>query len=132
MNGIFDNATDTFMWVGGNHKTTNKSKADLSVSIVHNNNRPMIAMTFRNGIYKKITETDFILVAMPKKNRIYFKAGTSMNGLLLCKNKSTKIDSRYMRIYAEEDCKFFYDFVGDYELKHDDFNELYYIEKEVK
>lgn len=131
MNGIFDTKNDAFMWVGaGQHHRTIKSKADVSLHIVSNNKKDAIALTFRNGIHKLITETDYILVSMPKKNRIYFKQGTQMNGLLLGKNKGTLVDNRYSRFYAEEDVKFFLDFHGEYELKHDDFNELYYIEKE--
>lgn len=131
MNGIFDTKNDAFMWVGaGQHHRKVSSKADVSLHKVRNNDKDAIALTFRNGIHKLISETDYVLISMPKKNRIYFKQGTQMNGLLLGKNNGTKLDNRYSRFYSDEDVKFFLDFVGEYELKHDDFNELYYIEKE--
>lgn len=131
MNGIFDSAKDAFMWVGNTtHHNHRKSLADISLHKVTNNKKDVIAITFRNGVYKLITETDYILISYPKKNRIYFKAGTQLNGILLGKNNGTKKEHRYSRFYSEEDVKFFIDYTGEYELKYDDFNELYYIEKE--
>lgn len=93
--------------------------------------RPYVNFIFRNGVSKLFSDTDYVLFAK-FKNRIFFKAGDSNNGITLSKNKNASEDTRYARIQRANINEQFAVYAGDYELKYDEFYELYYIEREDK
>lgn len=115
-------------WVGRSISAPCKG-ADVSITVANNNpQRRCINFIFRNDTEKLISETGYI-VAAPYKNRVFFKEATSATGITLTKNKNSS-GSTYARISSEPDVPKFLDYAGNYQLKYDDFYELYYIEKE--
>mgnify|MGYP003297646411 CR=1 FL=1 len=112
-------------WIG---RTCNHgAKADVSVTIANQSeSRRCVNVTFRNSVNELVTQTDYMVVA-PFKNRLFFKSATDVNGLLLCKNANSP--NRYIRINRESDVESLTKFAGNYDLKYDEFYELYYIEK---
>lgn len=104
------------------------SKNDVTVTIYNNSKGRHIGITFRNDVFKIFaTDTDYFEYAI-YKNRIYFRPSDDKHGILLCKNNNTSDAIRYARVMTENFVKLFVPFVGDYELKHDDFYDLYYVE----
>lgn len=112
----------------------NDNHSDVSVTLVRksaDSGYTHVNFTFRNGIEKIITneETEYIQFCA-HKNRIFFRPAESTIGYKLYKaNSQTTSKNRYTKVPMFECAKAF---VGDYELKYDDFLELYYIEKEQK
>lgn len=118
-------------WIGTN-KHGHKATVDVSISISSSDaKRSFVGFIFRNESWKFFTDTDFFVVA-PYKNRLFFKAADKSNGIYLCKNNNTKTPTRYGRIQRDFINTSFAEYVGDYELKHDDFYDLYYIERNDK
>lgn len=112
-------AQDRFDWHGMTGKSKKKTASDVSINL-HKGEH--IGITFRNGADKKIGERLEVAVY---KNRVLFR--DSPNGVIM-QNKSGKIGKNvYARINdITEELR---PFIGDYELKYDDFYELYYVEK---
>ena len=129
MNGIFEGRSgQKFEWIeAGQHKAV--SNSDVTISFMKSRDN-LVNITFRNGVIYLISSTDYVKITKPLKNRIYFKQGYDKDGLLLNKNKNVTADNRYVRFQNDDLRKAFDEFGGDYELKYDNFNELYYIEKE--
>ncbi len=114
-------------WVG---RASRKGNADVSLTICHNSDtRECVSFTFRNSSYEFFTRTDYFKVGI-FKNRLFFTEAKDFDGLLLNKNKETTPNTRYARIASEKEINLFRPFEGAYELKYDEFYELYYIEKE--
>lgn len=128
-----DNEVMKLTWIG-THGRGGKKVCDVSVStglISNAVSRPYVSFIFRNGSWKFFTDTDFMLVAR-FKNRIFFKTGDKSDGILLSKNKNTTAETRYARVQRANVNEQFAIYDGDYELKYDEFYELYYIEREDK
>lgn len=117
-----------FNWVGRLVNNGGLRRKDVTVRITVKDEKAIYTgFTFRDGCYKLFTETEYIEVA-PYKNRLFFKQSDVKHGLLLATNKSCKQDNKYAKLQNEL-CGLFVEFEGDYELKYDDFYELYYIER---
>ncbi len=118
-------------WVGRAINSHSDKKIDVSITVANQSNttkKKCVNFTFRNGIEKLITDTEYILVA-PYKSRVFFKKATDVDGITLLKNKNSS-NSTYARISAENDVPKFEGYAGNYQLKYDEFYELYYVEKE--
>lgn len=127
--GIFTpNTSSSFNWVGAS-KTAQKSDKDISISRVSSSGKELVAITFRNHCSEILSDTEYLLLTEPIKNRIYFKSSNVHEGLLMASNKGSTNGNKYLRISRPEAAKPFFSMVGDYELKFDAFNDLYYIEK---
>lgn len=120
MRGLFDKEQilDSIEWQG-KKKKFNKGDSDVTITVGKDGR---YKFTFRNEIWKCITNTDYVVFA-PCKGRMFFKESDSRNGYKLCISGPTP--NRYMFTTIMGDT----DFIGDYELKYDDFLELYYIER---
>ena len=108
----------------GTDISINLSKKSTTGEFTHLN------FTFRNGIEKIIlsdVENESLQFCV-HKNRIYFRGADASVGYKLYK-ATAQCSNRYTKIPIFDNAKYF---VGDYELKYDDFLELYYIEKERK
>ncbi len=78
-------------------------------------------ITLRNDTWELISQTDYIEFAVCK-NRILFREAKDKGYKMV---KSGETPSRYV-FTSLKGCD---GFIGDYELKYDDFLELYYVEK---
>lgn len=110
----------------GSEKRVSKSKADISITITKSNR---MAFTFRNDTASKVSDTGYLAIC-PHKNRILFKAVDNRHGWAVSmkhKDDSKRLTYGYMQVPVESDAD--RAFEGDYELKYDDFLELYFIEK---
>lgn len=113
-------AQNRFDWHGMTGKAKKKTVADVSISLHKGGN---MGITFRNETDKLIGDRLEVAVY---KNRVLFRC--TPNGVVM-QNKTGKVVSKnvYARICCMEDE--LKPFIGDYELKYDDFYELYYVEK---
>lgn len=116
-------------WMGRQSKHS-VAKTDVSIAIyaskMRNEERNDINITFRNGL-GELFRTHYISVAI-WKNRLFFRATDKEEGIKLVQRNSEK--NHYARIGTEAFVKKLLVFEGDYELKYDDFYEMYYIENE--
>lgn len=126
-------AQDRFLWIG-NESVRRSSVSDVSINRIKggkskaNGNEYRFSFTFRNDCSKKLGDKgDKIEIAI-FKNRIMFRQ--SENGMTLS-GKSNKTSNRYMHFPITSLTEELTSFIGDYELKYDDFYEVYYVEKEV-
>lgn len=116
------------------HRATgdNDNHSDISVTFTRktvNSEYTHVNFTFRNSIEKIITgdETEYIQFCA-HKNRIFFRPAEAKVGYKLYKaNSKSTSNNRYVKVPIFECAKAF---VGDFDLKYDEFLELYYIEKE--
>lgn len=116
----------TLDWIG--RCSSSGLKSDVSVRVVHGHDcKKLINITFRNDCFKKFTNSEYCECAI-FKNRIFFRESDSTRGLLLNRNKATTDTTTYVRFQKTEYVNLYAQFVGDYELKYDEFYELYYIE----
>lgn len=104
------------------------SHKDVYIGIVKSNHKSGkgVSIAFRNLCHKKITDTGKIVIA-PMEKRIYLKGAGEKGYKLGINDKRTS--SAYASMPCWDKCD---DFVGDYDLKYDEFLGLYYIEKEDK
>lgn len=111
---------------------SNGSKSDVSISLGKKTKEAepsLLCVTFRNEVEKLIFDEscEYIQFGI-HKNRMFFRQSDPSTGYKMyarlknCKNRYTKFP------IEEESDK---NFVGNYELKYDEFLELYYIEKEL-
>lgn len=119
--------------------TTSRSDADVSVNLNAKGKNTVgqnLGITLRHGVSEMISGTEYAQICI-HKNRIYFRESDSRQGYKMTKNHQNEDrsatpasrENRYMKVTnLSETSKAF---IGDYELKYDDFLELYYIEKEV-
>lgn len=116
-------------WIGALGKKNPKANNDISIrhTISENGESHYTGITLRHECWKLITDTPYVEVAI-FKNRVFFKESDAIRGLTLCSNKNTSETTRYIRFYNGHAPKFIA-FEGDYELKYDEFYELYYIER---
>lgn len=100
--------------------------SDLSISLISvggKNKHDGISFVVRNEKEKEIG-TNFEIAIF--KNRVFFRP-TDVPAISLYKNKNTNYV--YGRIGVGAIVQTLKKFVGDYEIKHDEIYELYYIEK---
>lgn len=89
-------------------------------------NYDRIAFYFKLKAAKDITETDYIQFCI-NKNRIYFREADSDLGYKLTKTSSKTDPKMFVRIHALSSGD--KEFEGSYDLRYDEFLELFYIEK---
>lgn len=85
----------------------------------------VICFAFRNDCWELVTENEYIQVGT-YKNRLFIRQADKDTGYKISKNNNT-CNNRYCKMPNVESLK---DFIGDYDLKYDDFLEMYYVEKE--
>ena len=113
-----------FNWIGQNTKNYRKAQTDVSISIIRNGDKAnSISFVLRNDVWKNFGERVAIAVY---KNRVLFR--TDENGAKVDTRGIKNCTNRYLKFRVDETTERLKAFVGDYELKYDDFYELYYIE----
>lgn len=138
--GFFKAEQERLNWMGRTTKNYPRSNADVTINDVYptkddkkNGTKARISFTFRNGARRAISENDYVLLAVIK-NRIFFKTGSMNDGFLISSastNSGIVKDNGYMRVTEKECIEMLKPFIGSYDLKYDQFYELYYIEREV-
>jgi len=108
-----------FKW---NYKANSRRNSILDVSISIKKDGK-VTFVFRNGVHEIISGTQYFVCAICK-NRMFFMEADSADGYKLTVS-DTKGCNRYAQMSIDDGISF----IGDYELKYDDFLELYYIEK---
>jgi len=121
---------EKFSWINkGSKNYHHRANSDISINCVKNNGKAFsgISFTFRNDVWQFFGENiEFAIY----KNRIMFRTAENNCGMKLFSG-SSKSDNKYFKVRVNEDTQIIKDkFIGDYELKYDEFYELYYIEKE--
>lgn len=101
---------------------------DCTIKILRNYDKERTCIVFRNGIEKKISPTSYVVYAI-YQNRLYFKAEDQINGYKIY--KSTTYTCR-VQIQNKKLNKFIENKQGDYDMKFDIKNNLYYIELKEK
>lgn len=120
-------AEQKLVWIG---RTNRRGGNDISIKVnlmanTHNGN--YVGFTFRDECHKKFCgETPYFEVSL-FKNCMFFKKSNSERGLLISNNKNTK--SNYYAKIQSDTANYFAHWEGDYELKYNEFWELYYIER---
>lgn len=117
-------------------KTRSVSNADVTVSIqlktkgAVKNSHQVICFTFRNGVIEKLTTTGYIQICV-HKNRLFIREADKNIGYKVTTPgyKEAVPGSNVNRYCKMPVLDVFSGFEGNYELKYDDFLELYYIEK---
>lgn len=108
------------------------TNADVTVSVqvkkagATKDSHKVICFTFRNEVIEKLTTTNYIQVCV-HKNRLFIREADKVSGYKITQ-PATSIN-KYCKMPVLD---VFSEFAGDFELKYDDFLELYYIEKEDK
>lgn len=124
-------------WITKERSTGKKvSSCDISVALVRKTggkgaNYTHVNFTFRNGIENIICsdkDNEYIQFCV-HKNRIFFRQAESTVGYKLYYASAACAKNKYTKIPIFEGAD---GFIGDYDLKYDDFLELYYIDKETK
>ena len=87
----------------------------------------LLCMTLRNEAEKLFADDNEYIQICIHKNRMFFRQADSKTGYKLYDNKTVHSKNRYVKFPLHDVMKAF---VGDYDMKYDDFLELYYIEKE--
>lgn len=89
-----------------------------------------INVTFRNHMEKAICKNNPYIIFGIVKNRIYFKEADPATGYKI----GTKHITAYTRVQINAEEKALYELFNNQEfsLKYDDFQELYYIEREAE
>lgn len=117
---------ERFNWLGGAKK---KSGADVSINRVYWNKQDMpdvyaYSFVFRNeaaNIGERIQLAFY-------KNRIMIKP-SDIGYKLTCRTDE-KNGNRYFKVKRDEDTKELDKFIGDFSLGHEEFFDIYYIERE--
>ena len=88
--------------------------------------RNYISLTIRNSISDLICPNGGGILAGVYKSRVYFVEDFE-NGYKLGNNQANNNDVMYAKMGKHDEL---IPFVGDYDLKHDEFLDMYYIERE--
>lgn len=121
---------EKFNWFGGNMNKKKNSNCDVSISRViwdSAKKRYAYGFTFRNNIHDKLGNQIQIAVY---KNRVLFRP-CGPDDMKISLNPNNKTKHFYCKLKEDDMTKVLLDFIGDYDLKYDEFYEIYYIEKEV-
>ena len=131
---------DEIVWCSKRASQMSKSEfKDVGVLMSHHQKNKghstdyyTIAFAFRNKIEKVFRKGkgDIYLQFGSVKNRIYFKVADPKVGYML--NNKNSANAAYVQATCTKEMKATYEWFcpGEYHLKYDDFQELYYIEKE--
>lgn len=129
---------DEIVWCSKRASQMSKSEfKDVGVLMSHHKKNTghktdyyTIAFAFRNKIEKVFGKGDVYLQFGSVKNRIYFKVADPKIGYKL--NNKNSANAAYVQATCTKEMKAIYEWFcpGEYHLKYDDFQELYYIEKE--
>lgn len=123
---------EQFSWIGGEQLRYRLSDRDVVINKVKANRKGdpfRYSVTFKNRAYDWLKDIERVQFAI-FKNRIMWRE--SDEGFTLsCKKKESSrgTKSYYASIPYSEASMELDKFIGDYELKYDDFYDLYYIEK---
>ena len=128
---------DEIVWCSKRcNQTAAWGRKDIGLTVSHHKKNKAhktdyytLSFSFRDNIEKVFSKDDKIcLMYGLVKNRIYFKLANPKVGYKLTK----KCNNAYMQATINNDMlgKFQEFCPGEYHLKYDDFQELYYIEKE--
>lgn len=124
---------EKFQWLSDINDSSYKklSKADLSIRECKTSDKKGLRynVTFRNGKSEIFGEfVDFAFL----KNRLYMRPSTqrSRGYKLYCFDGGKA--NPFAQITKNTTTCEFSDFIGDYDIKHDEFLDLYYIEKEAQ
>ena len=129
--------TDEIVWCSKRSCQMSKHEyKDVGVNLSHHNkgcarkdDYYTITFSFRNNIFKVFGKEDVYIQYGVVKNRIYFKVADPKIGYKLHSKHGL---TSYMQATLPKEIKAIYEEFcpGEYHLKYDDFQELYYIEKE--
>ena len=118
-------------------QTSRQDYKDVGITLSHHNKNNnghksdyyTITFAFRNNIAKILGKGNVYLQFGVVKNRIYFKIADPKIGYKLATKSGL---TSYMQATCTKETKAIYEEFcpGEYHLKYDDFQELYYIEKE--
>lgn len=129
-----------FHWIGNTYAKPLKSDADVTINKVKwtgaknpDGKEKAYSFIFRNKVWEKMGNNLMIAI---DKNRVMFREATNdivgmrLNGKSVGDKSHKNSDgSRYGRLKATEETKELDNFIGDYDLKFNDFFGIYYIEK---
>ena len=113
-------------WISKNHVAA--IKEDVSIKIhAKDGEARVIAFTLRNEVWKSITKTDYLRVAIDKEHdRLYFGECGSKEGFKICKHGGD--NNRYFNICSNRTLlSWAFDHVGDYQLQYDQGKNLFYV-----
>lgn len=87
----------------------------------------IVQVYFHSNAIKKITNGEYVVFGIdPEQHRVYFQAGTSVNGYKLQHSRSVNggsyIKSKTCRVAD------FKDYIGVYDLLYDEDQKLYYVQ----
>lgn len=130
---------EKFNWLSSQNTSTTRirSQSDITITEVgpcsHSGKSNRYNITLRNEVPDKLgTYVDLALF----KNRIFFRPSSAeANGYKMYNRNHTNGSGNevkgnpFIQVTKTESTKALSDFVGHYELKYDEFYELYYIEK---
>lgn len=106
-----------------NTRTRIDNKSDISITLCSDNRN--VSIVFRNGTAEKISKVGTFKFAK-FKNRLIFADATGEPGFVMSKNN--KSHSKYAKFCYVAGREYIKEFIGDFELKRDDFYDVYYIE----
>lgn len=129
--------TDEIVWFSKRSCQTSKQDyKDVGITLSHHNKNGArkndyysITFAFRDNIAKVFGKGNIYLQFGVVKNRIYFKVADPKIGYKLTAKHGL---TAYMQATCSKEMKAIYEEFcpGEYHLKYDDFQELYYVEKE--
>lgn len=128
---------DEIIWCSKRSCQTSKTDyKDVGITLSHHNKTSYhkndyytLTFSFRNNIANVFGNGNIYLQYGVVKNRLYFKVADPKIGYKLTTKSGL---TRYMQATCSKEMKTIYEEFcpGEYHLKYDDFQELYYIEKE--
>lgn len=104
-------------------RKSGRGNEDVSIVLCKDNR---LNFTFRNDALKRMGNPEYLTVCF-HKNRVLFKAADASSGYKLGSNRSVNEYLQIPILGVSEKV-----FIGDYDLKFDDFLELFYVEKVSK
>lgn len=120
-------------WIGKSHAYS-RGGNDVSVRIMESGGRRAVHFTFRGDSHKFIADDIEYMEFAVFKNRIFFRKADKQNGYKLAISKQDAergATSRYCKCYSDELVASCIPYEGkSYDIKYDEFYELYYIERE--
>ena len=127
MNEVLNN----LVWIGRCVNNHGSAKTDIHITTnLTDGKRDYVSFTFKNDIWKLFADDTCYFEVSLFKNRMFFRKSTAERGITLSTNKNCTLPTtRYAKVQNSTQPKLFAGWGGDYELKHDDFYDLYYIER---
>ena len=117
-------------WINRKNNNYQRSDSDISIHTIVIRNKSYIDFIFRNDVWKFFESPDLRLEMAVENNRIYFRS--SKYGMKLSLGSSA-CSNRYMKYPVNKYTQSIADkFVGDYDLKFDETEKLYYISLDAR